>query len=58
VKVWDARTGKEILSLKGHSGPVFGVAFSPDGNRIVSGSLDETVKVWDIASPQPGQSRP
>ena len=38
VKVWDADTGTEILTLKGHTGQVSSVAFSPDGKRIVSGS--------------------
>ena len=33
--------------------PVWGVAFSPDGNRIVSGSADDTVRVWDAATGQP-----
>ena len=30
-----------------HSYPVSSVAFSPDGATIVSGSRDETIKVWD-----------
>ena len=30
-----------------HSGSVRSVAFSPDGAAIVSGSNDETIKVWD-----------
>ena len=34
-------------SLKGHTDAVTSVAFSPDGKRIVSGSQDQTVKVWD-----------
>ena len=32
----------------GHTGRVTSVAFSPDGKRIVSGSRDHTVKVWDV----------
>ena len=38
VSVWDARTGKEILTFKGHTGPVSSVAISSDDTRIVSGS--------------------
>jgi WD40 repeat protein len=49
VKVWDAEKGKEILTLKGFSTGVEGVAFSPDGKRIVTGAgpLDTKVRVWD-----------
>ena len=52
VKVWDAETGQEVLTLKGHAGAVISVAFSPDGKRIVSGSEDRTVKVWDAETGQ------
>jgi dipeptidyl aminopeptidase/acylaminoacyl peptidase len=47
LKVWDARTGTPLLELKGLTGPVSSVAFSPDGTRIVSGGYDRTAKVWD-----------
>jgi WD40 repeat protein len=35
------------LSLQGHAGPVYDVAYSPDGNRIASASGDGTAKIWD-----------
>jgi len=41
---------KALFTLKGHSGMVWSVAFSPDGRRIVTGSLDNTAKVWDAQS--------
>jgi WD40 repeat protein len=34
--------------FKGHTGPVTSVAFSPDGKRIVSGSADKTIRVWNV----------
>ncbi len=36
-----------LLELTGHTSPVWWVSFSPDGSRIVTGSVDGTAKVWD-----------
>jgi len=39
-----------LVEFKGHSNFCFSVKFSPQGNLLVSGSFDETVKVWDVRS--------
>jgi hypothetical protein len=52
LKVWDAENGQEVLTLKGHTESVEGVAYSPDGKRLVSGSHDNTLKVWDAEKDQ------
>jgi WD40 repeat protein/serine/threonine protein kinase len=52
VKVWDAETGREMLTLEGHAYPVSSVSFSPDGKWIVSGGEDRTLKIWDAESGQ------
>src|SRR5262249_51954652 len=53
AKVWDARTGAELLTLQGHTGSVFCAAFSPDGEHIMTGSMDQTAKVWDVRTGTP-----
>jgi WD40 repeat protein len=50
IKVWSARTVRELLTLRGHTDNVWSVAFSPDSERIVSGSRDRTVRVWSTKS--------
>src|SRR5262245_9272142 len=52
IKLWDASTGQELLTLKGHSDWVKSVAFSPDGKRLATGSLDRTIKLWDASTGQ------
>ena len=39
-----------------HSREITSVAFSPDGTKIVSGSYDTTIKVWDSGAPEPSKS--
>lgn len=40
-------SAKPDLVLKGHTGSVFGLAFSADGSRLSSASSDQSVKIWD-----------
>jgi len=53
VKIWDISEGKCIKTLSGHSNSVQAVAFSLDGQTLVSGSKDCTIRVWNINQEEP-----
>jgi WD40 repeat protein len=39
---------KPWATLKRHAGPVYSLAFSPDSRMLPSGSLDSTVRLWEV----------
>jgi len=51
-KLLPARFAKPRLVLKEGSGPVLSAAWAPDGQTILSGDWDGTIKLWDAASGQ------
>ena len=49
IRLWKVGTGEAWATLKGHSNMVFDIAFLEGGRTLASASLDQTVKLWDIA---------
>ncbi|WP_026073177.1 NACHT domain-containing protein [Nodosilinea nodulosa] len=64
VRIWDVATGKISQTLSGHTDWVRGLAYdprtganrsagqSPTGQRLVTGSHDHTLCLWDVATGQ------
>ena len=44
IRLWDLGSGDQIGVLKGHTGPVFGVAFSLDGSSLASTGRDGSIR--------------
>ena len=47
LRVFDTSSAKQVAELRGHSGYVGAIAFSPDGKLIASGGDDGTARVWE-----------
>ena len=48
AQVWDLRKEAVSLTLRGHSDTVTGMRLSPDGNHLLTNSMDNTLRVWDV----------
>ena len=48
IHIWSVQTGQLLDQLSGHEGPVASLAFAPSGDTVVSGSWDQTVRIWSI----------
>ncbi|KAI5852995.1 WD40-repeat-containing domain protein [Morchella snyderi] len=50
IHLWSVQTGQLLEQLSGHEGPVSTLSFAPNGQNLVSGSWDRTVRIWNIFS--------
>ncbi|PCC73996.1 serine/threonine-protein kinase [Nannocystis exedens] len=48
VRVWDPAGEAPEVVLRGHAGPIYGLAWSPGGGRLATASTDATARVWHL----------
>ncbi|MBY8845557.1 trypsin-like peptidase domain-containing protein [Streptomyces sp. SP2-10] len=48
VQLWDVTEKRRTATLKGHTGWVQSLAFSPDGGTLATGASDSTTRLWDV----------
>ncbi len=48
VVLWNMVTGVKTRFFNGHAGPVYAIASSPDGRWLLTGSSDQTVRLWPL----------
>jgi serine/threonine protein kinase len=53
VALWNPTSKEDPLTFVGHEKDITCVAFSPQGNRAISGSEDQTVRLWDLRAEKP-----
>ncbi len=53
ARIWDTDSGTPKHTLKGHTGWVLGVNWSPDGKQLATCSMDKTVRIWDAELGKP-----
>lgn len=50
IQIWDAQTGTQLVSCRGHFHWTWAIAFSPDGQYLASATDDCQVRLWEVES--------
>jgi WD40 repeat protein len=50
LRLWNLETGQCERELPGHSESIYCILFSPDGKRVLTTAMDQTLRIWDAAS--------
>lgn len=48
ILIWNTDTWAQVAVLKGHADEIRAITFSSDGNTLATGSMDRTVRLWDM----------
>jgi WD40 repeat protein len=46
--VWNAKTGEKLFTIEGHKFDISALVFTRDGRFLLTGSVDRTIKFWDM----------
>ena len=50
--MWDVKTGEQLFTIEGHKFDIDGLIFTRDDRFLLTGSVDTTIKFWDMKSGQ------
>jgi WD40 repeat protein len=50
ISLWDMGNGQNVLNIRAHHSYVVGMVFTADSRRLISGSFDKYIKIWDVDS--------
>lgn len=55
IVLWDLGSAQVIKKMRGHTDVINSLSFSSDGNVLVSGSADKTVRLWSVKDAETGE---
>src|SRR5262249_19119273 len=50
LHLWDIASARKVLMFEGHTAPLYGLFVMPGGKQALSYSVDQTARVWDLAT--------